>query len=74
MRYYKDLKISDVLDDRCRDCHQLAECGLGCRANAALINGKYEDIDPEICGICMHPLYNQFKKVIENSDLRVEEE
>lgn len=74
MRYYKDLKISDMLDDRCRDCHQLAECGLGCRANAALINGKYEDIDPEICGICMHPLYNQFKKVIENSDLRVEEE
>lgn len=74
MRYYKDLKITDIIDARCLSCSQLSECGLGCRANAVLSKGKYEDIDPEICGICMHPLYNKFQEVIQQSGLEIVEE
>jgi len=74
MRYYKDLKISDVIDDRCRGCQRLPECGLGCRANAALIGGNYEGLDSEICGICLSPLYEKFEKIIENADLQIIEE
>jgi len=74
MRYYKDLKISDITDDRCHECRRLPECGLGCRANAALIGGNYEGFDSEICGICLHPLYDKFEEIIEHADLQVVEE
>ena len=43
-------------------------------ANAVLIKGEYEEIDPEICGICMHPLYNEIQEVVQQSGLEIVEE
>jgi len=75
MRYYKDLRIKDILTtERCCTCSHLSECGLGCRANAVLNNGKYEDIDPEICGICLDPLYERVQEIVQHSDLEIVEE
>jgi len=51
MRYYKDLKVKDVLKDECRSCPMLSKCGVGCRANAVLMGRHYEDIDPTMCQI-----------------------
>ena len=71
MRYYKDLKISDVMEDKCRSCTKIAQCGMGCRANAVLTSGVYENIDPEICGICTHPLSEEFSKILQKSGIPV---
>ncbi|PJE69546.1 MAG: hypothetical protein COU98_01465 [Candidatus Staskawiczbacteria bacterium CG10_big_fil_rev_8_21_14_0_10_38_10] len=71
MRYYKNLRIADVMNDKCRLCAKLSECGIGCRANAVLTSGRYEDIDPEICGICTHPLSARFTEILQNSGIPI---
>jgi len=69
MRYFKDLRICDILVKKCHSCSKLSECGVGCRANSVLRGGRYEDIDPEICEIYSSPIYNDFQKTLEKSGL-----
>lgn len=72
MRYYKDLTIQDILTDKCRSCDRLAKCGIGCRANSVLRGGRYEDIDPEICEMCLSPLYEEFEKLLQETCMAME--
>lgn len=69
MRYYKDLKIQDIMNEKCRSCDKLARCGIGCRANSVLRGGRYEDIDPEICEINLSPVYNGFEGYLQRTGL-----
>lgn len=66
MRYYKNLKIKDIINKKCLKCEHLSVCGLGCRANSYHRIKKYEASDPEICEIFLTNLYNTFKNSIKN--------
>ncbi len=69
MRYYKDLKIQDIIKEECRSCAKLTKCGLGCRANSVLMGGQYEDIDSEICEISLSQLYDEFEEYLKEVGL-----
>lgn len=65
MRYFKDLKIGDVVEKKCNKCKYLSECGFGCRAWAVMTGNKYEDLDPEMCNTCFNPEYQKLRLKIE---------
>lgn len=69
MRYFKDLRVGDIITDKCRSCSKLSKCGIGCRANSVLMGKEYTDIDPEICAIYLNPLYDTFVQRLQEAGI-----
>lgn len=49
MRFYKELRVKDVLSNKCSVCKYLKECGTGCRGNSVFNGLSFDAPDPEIC-------------------------
>lgn len=59
---YKSKKIGDfVKNKKCASCALLTYCGAGCRANALMAYGQYDEPDPDFCEIFKNQLQ---KKVL----------
>jgi radical SAM protein with 4Fe4S-binding SPASM domain len=66
---YKQRTIGEMIQSvpQCRECGYLNYCGVGCRANSILLNGKYFDKDSELCFLFNSGLYKTIAQTIIDS-------
>ncbi len=75
MRYYKNIKIRDIITKKCQKCQYLPICGLGCRGNSCLRGLNFEDPDPDFCNQFTREHYCQFRGwVNNNSEMQTKKE
>ncbi len=68
MRYYKSLRIQDIIPERCRSCQYLSWCGMGCRGNSHRRGLNFEAPDPDMCQQFINGNYNNFRGLINHKE------